>query len=444
MASLSRLPNEMIAETWGHVLEPKDIENFALVSKNIYAIGIPFIMEHNKLKKEFSFFETGSNTRASAPAYLLKNVLLRPRVALYVTHLSIGRVQHRWQASNGEGYDDMTYSNNRPKKRHDPYPDDEMALFIRAIRKTGFVPLVEVGQWIQYVRMGDEDEILALLSLFLPNLTTMTLYNEGRIFSQNFRKTIRRIALDGQQRFLTRLKTVCLQGDFSSDNDYLESDWLEDFYNLPLLHAIDVKSIVIWRNVDTVQTYIPGSSNITELTFVDSSVHGKTMSELLESIKALKKFSYMEPGIGFYIFDPFWMRAALLAHAKHSLESLTITFSQTEGNLLGTLCDFTALRELETNIHLLIRETRVEKLPDLLPTSIEQLHLHMGGLRFCNSVPSLIKSFVQEKSQRLPNLRAIKLSWEAEMGITQANKDLIEKLKETCRKVEIELTVTAG
>ncbi len=440
MASLSRLPNEMIAETWGHVLEPKDIESFALVSKKIYAIGIPFIMEHNKLKKEFSFFDTGPNTRASAPAYLLKNVLLRPRVALYVTHLSIGRVQHRWQASNGEGHDDMTYSNNGPKNRHDPYPDDEMALFIRAIRETGFVPLVEVGKWIQDVRMGDEDEILALLSLFIPNLTTMTLYNEGRIFLQNFRKIIRRIALDGQQRFLTRLKTVCLQGDY----DYLESDWLEVFYNLPLLHAIDVKSIVIWKNVDTVQIYIPGSSNITELTFVESSVHGKTMFEILESIKALKKFSYMEPVIGFYIFDPFWMRAALLAHAKHSLEPLTITFSQTEGNLLGTLCDFTALRELETNIHLLIRETRFEKLPDLLPTSIEQLHLHMGGHRFCNSVPSLIKSFVQEKSQRLPNLRALKLSWEAEMGITQANKDLIENLKETCRKVEIELTVTAG
>ncbi len=445
MASLSRLPNEMIAETWRHVLEPDEIESFALVSKHIYAVGSPFIMEHNKLKREFSFFETGPNTRASAPEYLLKNVLLRPRVALYVTHLSIGRHQKGWQDSNDVGYDDNTYLNDLPKTGHGPYPDDEMGLFIKAIQKTSFIPRVEVEEWILFVWEGDEDKILALLLLFLPNLTTITLNNEA-LNSATFRNTIQRIALGGQQRFLTHLKTVCLQGDFSSDNDCLKSDcWLEVFYDLPLLHAIHVKSICIGRKV---QIYIPGSSNITELTFVESPVHLRTMFEILGSIKALKKFSCIEPGTGFYLsdldFNPFWMRAGLLAHAKHSLESLTITFSQTEGNLLGTLCDFTALRELETNIHLLIRETKFDNLKGLLPTSIEQLHLHIGSHRCCDSIPSLVKRFVREKSRRLHNLRALKLSWEAEMGVPQANKDLIETLKETCRHVEIELTVTAG
>ena len=409
---------------------PEEIENFALVSKHIYAVGSPFIMEHNKLKKEFSIFETGPNTRASAPAYLLKNVLLRPRVALYVTHLSIGHPQIGWQDSNNAGYDDITYSNNWPKTRHDPYPDDEMALFIEAIRNASSVRRDAVEERIQYVKDGDEDEILALLPLFLPNLTTMTLNNEGN--SESFVKTIQRIALDGQQRFLTRLKTVCLQGDFSLDNYDLDMDWLEVFCNLPLLHAIHFKSIGIWKNVDAFHKFIRGSSNITELTFVESLVHRETTLEILI---ALRKLSCMEPGIGAH---------ALLAHAKHSLDPLTLTICQTEGCPLGTLCDFTALRELETNIHLLVLGTTFEKLPDLLPASIEQFHLHMRGHQRCDSVPSLVKSFMQEKSQRLPNLKALKLIWEAEMGITQANKDLFETLKETCQDVEIELTVTAG
>lgn len=97
MTHFSQLPNEMISEFWGYFQEPRDVENFTIVSKDIYAIGRPFVEEHNKLKREYSIFETGPGTRASAPAFLLKDVLLRPRVALYVAHLSIGGFHDEWQ-----------------------------------------------------------------------------------------------------------------------------------------------------------------------------------------------------------------------------------------------------------------------------------------------------------------------------------------------------------
>ena len=66
-----------------------------------------------------------------APAFLLKDVLFRPRVALYVTHLSIGRYQVHGQYLNDDSDEYI-------------YEEDDMALFIEAIRKASLVPRDEV------------------------------------------------------------------------------------------------------------------------------------------------------------------------------------------------------------------------------------------------------------------------------------------------------------
>lgn len=62
MTHFSQLPNETISEFWGYFQEPRDVENFAIESKDIYVIGRPFVEEHNKLKREYSIFETGPGT----------------------------------------------------------------------------------------------------------------------------------------------------------------------------------------------------------------------------------------------------------------------------------------------------------------------------------------------------------------------------------------------
>ena len=127
------------------------------------------------------------------------------------------------------------------------------------------------------------------------------------------------------------------------------------------------------------------------------------------------------------------IRAALLAYAKHSLGSLTITsIYQKDDGLLGTFCEFTSLRELETNVDLLIPEAQFEELIDLLPASIEKVHLHTGDLQCCDGLLSLVENFQKAKSQRLPNLRSLKLSSEFEMGVTQRDKDVVKTMEETC------------
>ena len=64
-------------------------------------------------------------------------------------------------------------------------------------------------------------------------------------------------------------------------------------------------------------------SNISELTIIGNGPSSKNLFEILGGLKALKRFAYLEPAAS-QDFDPFWIRAALIAYARHSLEHLII------------------------------------------------------------------------------------------------------------------------
>ena len=450
MATLSQLPNETITEIWGHILELRDLESFAMVSKQIYAKCGPLVKEHNRLKREYSVFETGPNTRASAPAILLKSVLLKPRLALYVIHLSIGRHEVRWQDPDHNGDDDIPYSKECPKTRHTPYPDEDMALFFDIIRKFIARPKVFL-HWNERIMAGDEDAILALLSLVLTRLTRITLKSPKSEPGHPFAEAIDCIAKDGQRNFLARLATVDLHIPSRASDEDPDGEWycLKRFATLPTVKSLHVKGLGAMENDDVPngeQFFIPGTSNITELTFVESGVGPKTMFALLESFIDLKRFSYVKPREdSFHVFEPFWMRAALLANAKHSLEFLRIASSKGLG-LLGDLRGFTALRELETNVNLLVvgqARERDDELADLLPPSIEKLCLHT--LADMAMVPVLVETFRHAKLRHLRKLGALKLSTEYEFGATpdvfRRNFDFLEASVAKCRDVGIELTI---
>ena len=433
MADFSQLPNEMVSQIWGYILEPKDVESFALVSKHTYATGRSCVEEHNRLKREYSFVLFDSEAMPSGQACWLREVLLRPRLALYVTHLFIGRY-----------YDDDDGDYEWPYDGPVPYPGNLMALFIDAIGKTSFVPLNQVSRWTTSIMAGYEDPILALLSLLLPNLTTITLMDEG-YHGELFQETIQRIAEAEKMMFLTRLVTVNIV--FTSNKNCMDLDWLKKFAALPLVQSIHVSqmgTIEVEDFIDDTQYFKPGSYNITELTFTNSGLRPKFLFQFLESIKGLKRFSYVHPDEIFCRFEPFWIRVALLANAKHTLESLKILSHLThEHELLGTLHEFTTLKELETNVRLLSHWDDFDKLADLLPTSIETIDLDTRDNETCNILPSLVVEIANAKSQHVPRLKTLKLRTEPEVGTMQGGRSLVEPLEEYCRNVGIELTFVA-
>ena len=433
----------MISGIWSNVQKPEDVESFALVSKHVYAIGRPFVEEHNKLKKEFSFFEAHTGNRASGPAVLLKEVLLRPRIALYVTQLSMGCFSQSWEDSSDEDLSDD--DDEWPNNGHFPYPRKVMALFIKTIRRSSFVPKNKISRWIRSVKEGDEDPIFALLCTLLPNLVVITLRDYGSD-AQISQETVLRIAEAEKTVFLTRLVTVNFVG--GAEHHVMDWNWLKAFAALPSVQSIhfDDMGIAGYDSVDChdaiakAQFLVSENYSIRELTFTNSGFHPKVIAQLLDSVRGLKVFRYVDPNEYIYYFKPLWIRIALLANAKHSLEDLAVLPCSTESyELLGDLRGFTALKELETDVRLLCRESKFDGLAALLPSSIEKLCLDSRKYMAQHDVPRIVEEIVKAKSQLIPNLKTLKLVTKPSWGTVEGDTSMIKSLEEKCQNVGIEL-----
>ena len=87
MAIFADLSPELIMGIWDCVINPDDIESFALVSKNIYSLGARDLKEHKYLKELYSVVRCDESGRR--PAMEVEILLLHPRIALYVREISI-------------------------------------------------------------------------------------------------------------------------------------------------------------------------------------------------------------------------------------------------------------------------------------------------------------------------------------------------------------------
>ena len=177
MAKLSDLPNELVDEIWAHVLDPKDIENLALASKRIRAIGGRVLLEHRKLTDDFSTFVLGDRRARFSAAGLLKKVLTNPHIALYVKNISIMDYHRCWDDDDVVGVNmlrefDPEAGVDVRHYRHTQYTEEDTKLIEQAIerakRRVGFYP--DVG-----IRHGHEMPIIEVLLLVFANLKTITI-----------------------------------------------------------------------------------------------------------------------------------------------------------------------------------------------------------------------------------------------------------------------------
>ena len=140
MAKFSNLPYELLIEIWSHILQPKDIENFALTSKTIRTSAGRILREHRKLTREFSTFDVGGRKSRFSAAGLLKQILIDPRIALYIKKITVTDVHTGWESeetgintlkafNSDAGEDECHY-------RHTPYFEEDMELFKQFIKRT--------------------------------------------------------------------------------------------------------------------------------------------------------------------------------------------------------------------------------------------------------------------------------------------------------------------
>lgn len=129
--------------------------------------------------------------------------------------------------------------------------------------------------------------------------------------------------------------------------------------------------------------------------------------ELIEGFKRLKASSFEHQ----FDYDPFWIRAALIAHAKHSLNTLILRTRARNTEPIESCRSLEVLKKLALNYSYWVdnRGPRRTRLAGALPSSLEELRLH-GMARHKSPAQRLNplwagQEILEDKETRLPRLK---------------------------------------
>ena len=367
MAGFDDLPNEIILATLEFVL-PEDLENFAPTSKRVLLLAKPLLEPHLiRLHSTFKSKQLRRDAFWSAPIpSLLMKIRNEPRIGHYIREVELkysGPIR-----CNKSYYDWESYGKQRN--------------LVNAVIAQSNIPNIQsfcdpLERLCSKSNESYEEFLVALFLLLLPNLTRLSLpWNPARGY---FSDMIRQNSLEGYG-WLANLTTVRVKGEFVPKGLGIRD--LSLFSSLPAL-----KSLTALNARDhglNIDDFLPPSDSHTKKLELNNSYFTRlTLYWYLESFQSLQTFTlvfddYHDPYIKGQ-FDPNMVRAALVAHAKTTLQSLTIT---TKGppnphTFIGSLQQFEALQKVRTQWTIIFpKDSCLKKWPSrVLPASIRKLQL---------------------------------------------------------------------
>ena len=372
MASFDHLPNEIILGILDMVL-PEDLENFAQTSKRVFLLAETFLEHHRQLIRLHSTTFKGNQPRRddtfwSAPIpSLLMTIRNEPRIAHYIRDVKLensGTIRR-----NGFYYNDRELC----AKQRD---------LVNALIAQSTVPNIQfLDRPKEFLCFNSnefyEEFLVALFLLLLPNLNNLSLpWHPAHNY---FRNMIQQSALEGNN-WLANLTTVRVKGGFVPKAPGIRD--LSLFSSLPALKSLT--ALNAFDNSTNIDNFLPSSDSHTKNLELNNSYFSRlTVYWYLQSFQSLQTFTlasddYQDNCIRSQ-FDPKMIRAALVVHARTTLQSLTIT---TNGPLdlhtfMGSLQPFEALEKVRTQWTALFpKDSCLETWPSrILPASIRKLQL---------------------------------------------------------------------
>ena len=419
MASFSSLPNEIVIEIWRHVLHPEDIENFALTSKGVRALGKPFLEEHRALKDTFSTYCTRRPVGKVSAAGLLKEITIHPRVALYVKRLVVDVWRDRWESPAMEfsfvhkRFMLSEQLSDRTPYVHKPYAETDMQIFEQVVKRNEYAFGKDMSEvLIKAIRDGREDPIVALLLLLLTNLKYLVVLAMGD--HPHFSQAVQHVSNARDAEALRCLSDVELLYCARYADDHLLM--VKAFATLPSVKRISCKMSNDANHHRVKFSLPPRSSNVESLTFQcfdNSGVDMVAFSELIKGFKSLKRFIYKSTSD----HKMFAIRNCLVAHARFSLDALSLVPDTPTRKSIGSFRSFKALKKLEIDhMHLADFDPRRGLYSvDVLPSSLEELHLHdfhragFSGDSMCMDPRRIGMQLLEERDRHVPNLKIVTL-----------------------------------
>lgn len=416
MAHFSSLPNELIREILT-LVQPEDLENFAQLSRNVFRLAFPFLNEHRALIRKYHTLRNDIDPGATAT--LLSTVIANPRIGSYVKKVDLSRLKE-------------SMANAYAKKELEIFTT--AALDSECLKRPSEEDVLDEREfWSNTIQDGNEDILLAILLPLLPNLEALSV--EAGSTQPNWYGSAIEQAASATRPTLCKLAHIRLN---PRGGDAYHITAVQKFCALPSVRVLTAPKAT---GVNCLHELSPDTkSDVTHLKLWESCIDSKALYEFLQGFPKLQSFTYsFENTIHWASQDAFLIRSSLLAHCKHSLQSLTL-LAPDYGFLpfMGSLRGFETLKEVYTEWSFLIPVTPNSggpKLNEHLPVSLVRLKIHDSKGRKKSQYEKVIRSAQYAREHRLQ-----KLKWLI-FGGTQVRWSL-ETIDRSLRKTCLNMGIT--
>lgn len=399
MAQLSDLPNEIILLTLPLVL-PDYIESFSGTCKKHYSLAAEELERHRALKREHAVYKF-PDFHSRGASRLLDVILQEPRIAFYVREITL-------KGWNSEWTTDPEYAILPREQLHLHHDRRFQVRLAEAVSEFG--PEDITWGWMPELNHGNEDPVISLLLLLLPNLSKLRFEGFGSERA-NLRDTLDRIArMQSPNAPLSLLRHV----DLLCDWDVSAARILRHITALPSIRSMHVEKIgthVSFSNL-TVTELTPQTSKLEKLTLLRCRVSFKSLNYILAGLTALRSFTFVAER--YLDFDSVWFRDALFAVAGSTLESLTLLSRNEKRNVIGDVRVFENLRNLHTETQLLLDDFAFScdetSLAKALPPNLQTLKLECSGQGDEVFIGRNISKLAELKKDLVPHLKEVEVS----------------------------------
>lgn len=279
MSLLLDLATELLQQIIAQIYH-QDLVNLALTCRHINKLSQSALQRHQELRSKYSVVSNAARP-GGVLAEVTADVLRDPRIGLYVSRLNIGPWYTKWTAP------DQTTA----LPAHNEYPKDTMHIVGEggAIIETLFES--EIYTWLDSFKEGDEDAVIALLLLNLPNLETLSLMT---VYDCKYLHLALELAQGGSdQGYLSRLHSVNLLSA-----GVQSFDTLQRFARIPSVRVIKASgnwgSGSPWDSVPQMLiSPSAGEYNLDNVILNDCRLELKALHSFIENTSGLRCFSWV-------------------------------------------------------------------------------------------------------------------------------------------------------
>ncbi|KAG8528347.1 uncharacterized protein KY384_007265 [Bacidia gigantensis] len=406
MSFLDHLPNELLAQI-ALELHPADLINLVSTSKHVREASTPALKVFRNTGKDWESMNTKCFTESKLSiSNVLTDSLLRPHVGFFVQVLWL----QKWAPADKESY----------KAYHGRY----VGLFQSAYRDTRLSERsvcnteAHSESWVDGIESGDETFVIAILLLYLPNLSLLKWHVTDDADewhdSTKLLTLIRSLKDSHGAMLLPKLREVYLIGgrlERDSIGDNLPPEYIPTFMSFPSVQSLKIYGFESNAPKGAMSKLERSNLSTLKITGQLYENHGSYdwMEQILIATPALKTLTLKAVTRGDEMLGIVSM--LLVRHVQHTLEELTFaSYSHFSVGGLGNLSELTRLRYLRTEF-VGMGERWLDPDPcisHLLPVSIEHLELYDNDIWHPGLCLTCMLDLVGKKSI-FPNLTRVAL-----------------------------------